>query len=201
MADTYFCNFSVFQSLPDSWAIRQLFPILPLQRLDERPTARAVLADITCDSDGKIDRFIDLRDVKQTLELHPLREDEPYYLGFFLIGAYQEILGDMHNLFGDPNIVHVDLDAEGAPRLTHVVYGDRTQEMLSYVEYNESDLLSRLRQSIERSLQAGLMSFEESALLQRRYEAGLAAYTYLARKGREVPSPVPAPRDEPRTPV
>ncbi len=193
MADTYFVNFSVFQSLPDAWAIQQLFPVLPLHRLDEKPVRRAVLADITCDSDGKIDRFIDLRDVKRTLELHPLHAGEPYYMGFFLVGAYQEILGDMHNLFGDPNIVHVDVDADGQPRLTHVVRGDRTQEMLSYVEYFEDDLLTRLRRHIERSLSEGRMSFEESALMQRRYEAGLASYTYLAREGQGLPAPVRSP--------
>ena len=125
MADTYFLNFSLFQSVPDSWAIHQLFPVLPLHRHNEQPTRHAVLADITCDSDGKIDRFIDLRDVKRTLELHPLTPGEPYYLGFFLVGAYQEILGDMHNLFGDTNVVHVDLDEHGPPALTHVVRGDR----------------------------------------------------------------------------
>ncbi|HVS19208.1 MAG TPA: biosynthetic arginine decarboxylase [Planctomycetota bacterium] len=182
MADTYFVNFSVFQSLPDSWAIGQLFPVLPLHRLNEQPLRRGVVADITCDSDGKIDRFIDLRDVKRTLELHSLRPDEPYYLGFFLVGAYQEILGDMHNLFGDPNVVHVDHDEQGRPRLTHVVRGDRIQEVLGYVEYFEQDLLARLRRNIERSLEAGQMTFEESAMLQRRYEAGLASYTYLARE-------------------
>jgi arginine decarboxylase len=181
MADTYFLNFSLFQSLPDSWAINQLFPVLPLHRLNEQPTRHAVLADITCDSDGKIDRFIDLRDVKRTLELHALRPNEPYYLGFFLVGAYQEILGDMHNLFGDPNIVHVDLDEQGRPRISHVVRGDRTEEVLSYVEYFEQDVLTRLRRHIERSLEEGRMTFEESALLQRRYEAGLASYTYLTR--------------------
>jgi arginine decarboxylase len=180
MADTYFLNFSLFQSIPDSWAVNQLFPVLPLHRLDEKPTRNAVLADITCDSDGKVDRFIDLRDVKRTLELHALRPGEPYYLGFFLVGAYQEILGDMHNLFGDPNIVHVDLDELGRPRVTHVVQGDRTSEVLSYVEYIEKDILSRLRQHIERSLEEGRMTFEESAMLQDRYEAGLASYTYLA---------------------
>jgi len=194
MADIYFANFSVFQSLPDVWAIQQVFPILPIHRLDEEPVRRAVLADITCDSDGKVDRFIDLRDVKSTLELHPLRPGEPYYLGFFLIGAYQEILGDMHNLFGDPNIVHVDLDEENRPRLTHFVRGDRTQEVLSYVEYFEDDLLSRLRSHIERALELGRMSLEESAMLQRRFEAGLASYTYLAREGAPPPGPVPAPR-------
>ena len=197
MADTYFVNFSVFQSLPDSWAIGQLFPILPLHRHTEQPARRGVIADITCDSDGKIDRFIDLRDVKRTLELHALRPGEPYYMGFFLIGAYQEILGDMHNLFGDPNIVHVDLDEQRRPRLTHVVRGDRIQEVLSYVEYFEQDLLARLRRHIERSLEAGQMAFEESAMLQRRYESGLASYTYLAREeepgSSETPPAPPAP--------
>ncbi len=192
MADTYFVNFSVFQSVPDSWAIGQLFPILPLHRHNEQPVRRGVIADITCDSDGKIDRFIDLRDVKRTLELHALRPDEPYFLGFFLIGAYQEILGDMHNLFGDPNVVHVDLDEQGRPRLTHVVRGDRTQEVLSYVEYFEQDLLARVRRHIERSLEEGLMTYEESALLQRRYEEGLASYTYLARERDSVVTPAVA---------
>ena len=195
MADTYFVNFSVFQSLPDSWAINQLFPVLPLHRHDEQPTRHAVLADITCDSDGKVDRFIDLRDVKRTLELHPLRPNEPYYLGFFLIGAYQEILGDMHNLFGDPNIVHVDLDEQGRPRLSHVVRGDRIQEVLGYVEYFEENLLSRLRRHIERSLEEGRMTYEESALLQRRYEAGLASYTYLAREGDSLETGAAPPAD------
>jgi arginine decarboxylase len=197
MADTYFVNFSVFQSLPDSWAISQLFPIMPLHRLNEQPQRRAVLADITCDSDGKIDRFIDLRDVKRTLELHPLRPGEPYHLGFFLVGAYQEILGDMHNLFGDPNIVHVDLDESGKPKLTHVVRGDRTKEVLSYVEYFEEDLLVRLRRHIERSLDVGRITFEESALLQRRYEEGLASYTYLGRQdtSAEKAQPAESPRE------
>jgi arginine decarboxylase len=202
MADTYFVNFSVFQSLPDVWAIRQLFPVLPVHRLNEEPTRRAVLADITCDSDGKIDNFIDLRDVKRVLELHALKPGEPYYLGFFLVGAYQEILGDMHNLFGDPNIVHVDLDERGAPRLTHVVRGDRTQEMLSYVEYFEDDLLARLRRHIEQALKEGHMSFEESALLQRRYEAGLNSYTYLTSEHQAAPlsPPQPAPTTEASAP-
>jgi arginine decarboxylase len=152
MADTYFLNFSLFQSVPDSWAIHQLFPVLPLHRHTEPPTRRAILADITCDSDGKVDRFIDLRDVKRTLELHPLNKDEPYYLGFFLVGAYQEILGDMHNLFGDTNVVHVDLDDSGRPRLTHVLRGERVQDVLEYVEYFEADLLSKLKRKIEQTL-------------------------------------------------
>jgi arginine decarboxylase len=182
MADTYFLNFSLFQSVPDSWAIHQLFPVMPLHRLDEQPQRRAILADITCDSDGKVDRFIDLRDVKRTLELHPLRPNEPYYLGFFLVGAYQEILGDMHNLFGDTNVVHVDLDDAGRPRLSHVLRGERVQDVLEYVEYFESDLLSSLRRSVETSLEEGRITFEESALLYRRYEAGLHGYTYLTRE-------------------
>ena len=205
LADTYFVNFSVFQSLPDSWAINPLFPVLPLHRHCEQPTRRGILADITCDSDGKIDRFIDLKDVKRTLELHPLRPNEPYYLAFFLVGAYQEILGDMHNLFGDPNIVHVDLDESGRARISHVVRGDRTQEVLSYVEYFEPDLIARMRRHIERSLQEGRMSLEESALLQRRYEAGLASYTYLAREQDPVEAPLPVtmltpPQPEPAPP-
>ena len=181
MADTYFLNFSLFQSVPDSWAIHQLFPVLPLHRHQEAPTRRATLADITCDSDGKVDRFIDLRDVKRTLELHTLKKDESYYLGFFLVGAYQEILGDMHNLFGDTNVVHVDLDDAGRPRLTHVLRGERVQDVLEYVEYFEPDLLSNLRRSVEKALEDGRITFEESALLYRRYEAGLHGYTYLTR--------------------
>lgn len=182
MADTYFLNFSLFQSVPDSWAIHQLFPVLPLHRHNEQPTRRAILADITCDSDGKVDRFIDLRDVKRTLELHPMKGSDPYYVGFFLVGAYQEILGDMHNLFGDTNVVHVDLDDAGRPRLMHVLRGERVQDVLEYVEYFETDLLSNLRRSVEKSLEEGRITFEESALLYRRYEAGLHGYTYLTRE-------------------
>ncbi len=181
MADIYYLNFSVFQSMPDSWAIQQLFPVLPLHRHDEEPMHRGILADITCDSDGKIDRFIDLRDVKRTLELHKLEPGQPYYLGHFLVGAYQEILGDMHNLFGDTNVVHVDVSADGRPRLVHVVRGDRVQEVLSYVEYFESDLLSGLRRSVEKALDEDRLSYEDSALILRRFEAGLAGYTYLHR--------------------
>ena len=183
LADTYYLNFSVFQSMPDSWAIQQLFPVLPLHRNDEEPTRRATLADITCDSDGKVDRFIDLRDVKRTLELHPLKDDEPYYVGFFLVGAYQEILGDMHNLFGDTNAVHVDVGPDGRPRLTHVVRGDRVQDVLSYVEYFEEDLLARVRKSIEKAIDEDRITYEESAALVRRFESGLRGYTYLRREG------------------
>jgi arginine decarboxylase len=192
LADTYFLNFSLFQSAPDSWAIKQLFPVLPVHRLNERPTRRAVLADITCDSDGKIDRFISLRDVKKTLELHPVLKSEPYYLGIFLLGAYQEILGDMHNLFGDTNIVHVDTDVHGRPRLHHVVRGDRVQDVLSYVEYFEKDLLRDMRRHLEESLDQGLLTYEESALVWRRFESALSGYTYLSRESAHNPAPTQA---------
>ena len=181
LADNYFVNGSIFQSIPDSWAIQQLFPVLPIHRHDEEPQRRGVLADITCDSDGKIDRFIDRREVKRTLELHELRPDEPYYLGFFLVGAYQEILGDMHNLFGDTHAVHVDSNGDGRPRLAHVVRGDRVQDVLGYVEYFETELLDGLRRRAESAIESDRMSHEDSARLLRRYVDGLAGYTYLTR--------------------
>ncbi|MFM1848995.1 MAG: Biosynthetic arginine decarboxylase [Pseudomonadota bacterium] len=178
LKDTYFCNFSVFQSLPDSWAIDQLFPIMPLSRLKEEPVRRGVVADMSCDSDGKIDRFIDLKDVSPFLQLHPMKPGEPYYLGIFLVGAYQEILGDLHNLFGDTNAVHVDF-VDGEVELTQVVEGDTVREALSYVQYDMHDLLERLRISIEKSLREGRLTPEESAKLQKRYREGLEGYTYL----------------------
>lgn len=181
MADTYFLNFSLFQSMPDSWAIDQLFPILPIHRHTEQPSRRAVLADITCDSDGKIDKFIDLRDIKRVLELHPVDAKEPYLVGLFLVGAYQEILGDMHNLFGDTNVVHVDVGANGKPKITHVVEGDRVREVLSYVEYVPGEMLAQLRRRLELALEEDRLSFEESALILKRYEEGLNGYTYLSR--------------------
>jgi arginine decarboxylase len=178
LADTYFCNFSVFQSLPDSWAIDQLFPIVPIHRLDEEPSNRAVLADITCDSDGKIDHFIDRRDVKDVLELHSFN-GEPYYLGAFLVGAYQEILGDLHNLFGDTNTVHVSLDEEDDYRIEGVINGDTVTDVLRYVRYNREELVAKVRRATEAALKARRMTFEESKTLLRRYEEGLAGYTYL----------------------
>ena len=177
--DTFFCNFSVFQSLPDSWAIDQLFPIMPLQKLKDEPKRRGTLADMSCDSDGKIDRFIDLKDVKHYLPLHPLKPGEPYYLAIFLVGAYQEIMGDLHNLFGDTNAVHVDIDSTGKVDLTHVVEGDTVREALSYVQYEPQDLFERLRISIEKALREGTLSAEDSAKIQRRYKEALEGYTYL----------------------
>jgi arginine decarboxylase len=182
VTDTYFCNFSVFQSLPDSWAIEQLFPILPIHRLKERPQRRAILADMSCDSDGKIDKFIDLKDVKPYLPLHTLKSGEPYYLGAFLVGAYQEILGDLHNLFGDTNAVHVDIDSAGAVKFTHVVEGDTIREALGYVQYDSPDLIERLRNTIEREMSAGRLTVEESAWIQKRYREALDGYTYLTHE-------------------
>jgi arginine decarboxylase len=179
MSDTYFCNFSVFQSLPDSWAVEQLFPVTPIHRLNEKPGRRGVLADITCDSDGEISRFIDLKDVKDVLELHELRQGEDYYLGIFLVGAYQEILGDMHNLFGDTNEVHVSLQPAGGYKIEHVVPGDTVSDVLRYVGFEHKDLVARLRRASEEALRMKRITFEESKALMRLYEHGLSGYTYL----------------------
>jgi arginine decarboxylase len=177
LSDTYFCNFSIFQSMPDSWAIKQLFPIMPIHRLNEMPNRLAVLGDITCDSDGKIDQFIDLRDVRNTLQLHPFN-GEPYYLGAFLLGAYQEILGDLHNLFGDTNAVHVSLD-DGELNVDTVIKGDTVREVLAYVQYSADELTARLRKDVERAVRSGKISLMESRQLLRFYESGMEGYTYL----------------------
>jgi arginine decarboxylase len=178
LSDTYFCNFSLFQSMPDSWAIKQLFPIMPIHRLNEKPTHHAVLGDITCDSDGKVDQFIDRRDVKRTLPLHDYN-GEDYYIGSFLVGAYQEILGDLHNLFGDTNAVHVRLSPSGETILDEVIKGDTVREVLNYVQFKADNLLARLRKSVEIAVREGRLSYEESGRLLRFYEDGLHGYTYL----------------------
>jgi arginine decarboxylase len=178
MADTYFCNFSLFQSIPDSWAIKQLFPVMPIHFLNQPPSHHAVLGDITCDSDGKIDSFIDRRDVKRTLPLHTVN-GEPYYLGVFLVGAYQEILGDLHNLFGDTHAVHVSLDDAGNVVLDAVIKGDTVREVLDYVEFDAETLVRKLRQDVELAVREGRMTFEESGRLLEFYEDGLHGYTYL----------------------
>lgn len=180
LADTYYGNFSVFQSAPDHWAVKQLFPVMPIHRLNERPTRRGVFADLTCDSDGKIDQFIDVRDVKDVLELHPWN-GTPYFIGVFLVGAYQEILGDLHNLFGDTDAVHVRLDEEGRYRVEHVVEGDEVNQVLAYVQYDRSRLIEGVRRTIETAHRAGQITLEESARLRKRYEQGLQEYTYLVR--------------------
>ncbi len=182
LSDTYFCNFSMFQSLPDAWAVDQLFPICPIHRLNEEPTRRATLADITCDSDGKIDSFIDLRDVKHVLELHDKPDGQDYYLGIFLVGAYQEILGDLHNLFGDTNTVHVSLNSEGEYDVKDVVAGDTVSDVLSYVDYSPSDLLGRMRNNVELALRKKLLTIEESRTLINRFRQGMIGYTYLDKE-------------------
>ncbi|RMG21670.1 MAG: biosynthetic arginine decarboxylase [Deltaproteobacteria bacterium] len=181
LADTYFCNFSIFQSLPDAWAVQQLFPIVPLQRLDERPLRRGVLADITCDSDGKIDRFIDRRDVKAVLPLHPLTGD-PYYLGVFLVGAYQESLGDRHNLFGKVNTVLVEPGENGTYRIEQVDTGETVAEVLRGAGHRREDLLARMRRACEDALAQQAISRQDSREILRFYEQGLAGYTYLERE-------------------
>jgi arginine decarboxylase len=180
LSDTYFCNCSIFQSLPDVWAIDQVFPIMPLHRLDEKPTARGVLADITCDSDGAIDRFINQgqRDRKPVLELHPY-DGGQYFLGAFLVGAYQEILGDLHNLFGDTNAVHVSIDQHGQPSIDEIVQGDSVSDVLRYVQFEPGQLRRAFRQSVEKAVGQSKLTIEESRLLRRFYEQGLTGYTYL----------------------
>jgi len=183
LSDTYFCNFSVFQSLPDSWAIDQLFPIMPIHRLEERPTRTAVLADITCDSDGKIDHFVSLRDVKRILELHELRPEEKYYLAAFLVGAYQETLGDLHNLFGDTHVVHVRLHDEGGWWIEEIVKGDTANKVLEYMEYDVAELYPALARDCERAIRDGRMTVAESQALRRFYESELNGYAYLEPAG------------------
>ena len=178
LSDTYFCNFSVFQSMPDSWAIKQLFPIMPIHRLGEVPSRRGVLGDITCDSDGKVDQFIDLKDVRRTLELHAY-DGKPYYLAAFLLGAYQEILGDLHNLFGDTNAVHVHFDEDGEVVIDDVIKGDTVREVLAYVQYSPEMLMERLRKDVEKAVKANRITLAESRQMLRYYEAALDGYTYL----------------------
>ncbi len=178
LRDTYFCNFSVFQSLPDSWAIEQIFPVMPIHRLNEQATHQAVLADISCDSDGKIDTFAGAKGPESFIMLHPYTT-EPYYLGIFLVGAYQEILGGLHNLFGDTNVVHVELDENGEWKILKLVEGDTIEEVLGYVQYRPERLMERLEELIERSLTSGLLSPAESAQLKRKYKQALESYTYL----------------------
>lgn len=181
LSDTYFCNFSVFQSLPDSWAVSQVFPVMPIQRLNENPERRATLVDLTCDSDGKIDTFIDTMTGKPQgyLNVHDLRENEPYYLCAFLTGAYQEILGDLHNLFGDTDTVHITIKENGTYSVDHVLHGDSVNEVLSYLDYNRSEMVEMVRKATEQSILRGSLTHNEARLLMRHYEEGLSGYTYL----------------------
>ncbi|MGB3532318.1 MAG: biosynthetic arginine decarboxylase [Microcoleaceae cyanobacterium] len=179
LASIYYVNLSVFKSAPDNWAIDQLFPILPIHRLNEIPEKRATLADLTCDSDGKIEKFIDRGTVKNILELHSIQPDKPYYLGMFLAGAYQEIMGNLHNLFGDTNVVHIKLTPQGY-QVEEVIKGDTMTEVLGYVQYNAEDLVEHIRCQTELALQQQKMTIEESQLLLQNYEKSLSKYTYLS---------------------
>jgi len=186
LSDIYFCNFSLFQSMPDSWAIDQLFPICPIHRLNEEPMRRGILADITCDSDGKIDHFVDKRIDKKILELHEVKDlpgegagVEPYYLAVFLLGAYQEILGDLHNLLGDTHAVHISHDASGGWEIDEIIEGDTVEEVLAFVQYDPEDLKRAMRQDIEAACKQGRLTLSEGKSLLKFYDDGLAGYTYL----------------------
>lgn len=178
LADKYFCNFSLFQSLPDAWAVDQLFPIVPLQRLNERPTRSATLQDITCDSDGKITNFVTNRNISHILPVHTLRKNEPYYLGVFLVGAYQEILGDMHNLFGDTNAAHITVK-DGRYHIDQIFDGETVEEVLNYVQYNPKKLVRQLEVWVTKSVKQGKISLEEGKEFLYNYRSGLYGYTYL----------------------
>ncbi len=178
LADKYFCNFSLFQSLPDSWAIDQLFPIVPIQRLNERPTRNATLQDITCDSDGKIANFVTSRHNSQVLPVHTIKKSDDYYLGVFLVGAYQEILGDMHNLFGDTNAVHISVK-DGHYHIDQIFDGETVEEVLDYVQYNPKKLVRQLEIWVTKSVKQGKISLEEGKEFLNNYRSGLYGYTYL----------------------
>lgn len=178
LADKYFCNFSLFQSLPDSWAIDQIFPIVPIQRLDERPDREATLQDITCDSDGKIANFVTSRTISQSLPIHSIKQKEPYYLGVFLVGAYQEILGDMHNLFGDTSAVHITVDKD-VYSIDQVIDGETVADVLDYVQFSPKRLVRTLETWVTRSLKEGKISLEEGKEFLSTYRSGLYGYTYL----------------------
>jgi arginine decarboxylase len=178
LSDKYFCNFSLFQSIPDAWAIDQIFPIMPIHRLNEEPTISATIQDMTCDSDGKIDNFISTRNSSHHLPVHPLKGHERYYLGVFLVGAYQEILGDLHNLFGDTNAVHVSVDEYGY-KIDQVIDGETVAEVLEYVQYNSKKLVRTVETWVTSSVKAGIISLEEGKEFLSNYRSGLYGYTYL----------------------
>lgn len=178
LADKYFCNFSLFQSLPDCWGIDQLFPIMPLQRLDERPSRNCTLQDITCDSDGKISNFVAGGTLSNVLPVHALRKNEPYYIGVFLVGAYQEILGDMHNLFGDTNAAHISIK-DDTYHIDQIIDGETVEEVLEYVQYNPKKLVRQIEQWVTKCVKEGKLSLEEGKEFLSNYRSGLYGYTYL----------------------
>ena len=178
LSDKYFCNFSLFQSLPDSWAIDQIFPIIPIQRLDEKPDRSATIQDITCDSDGKIDNFISTRNFSYYLPVHTVKAKEPYYFGVFLVGAYQEILGDLHNLFGDTNAVHISVNDKGYS-VDQIIDGETVAEVLDYVQYNSKKLVRTVETWVTTSVKSGIITAEEGKEFLSNYRSGLYGYTYL----------------------
>lgn len=180
LPDKYFCNFSLFQSLPDSWAIDQMFPIMPISRLDEKPTRTATIQDVTCDSDGKINCFISSHGFSNALPIHPIKNGESYYLGVFLVGAYQEILGDMHNLFGDTNTVHVSVH-KGGYEIEQIIDGETVAEVLDYVQYNPKKLVRNVETWVTRSMKSGKITPEEGREFLSNYRSGLYGYTYLEK--------------------
>lgn len=180
LPDKYFCNFSLFQSLPDSWAIDQMFPIMPISRLDEKPTRTATIQDVTCDSDGKINCFISSHGFSNALPIHPIKNGESYYLGVFLVGAYQEILGDMHNLFGDTNTVHVSVHKDGY-EIEQIIDGETVAEVLDYVQYNPKKLVRNVETWVTRSMKSGKITPEEGREFLSNYRSGLYGYTYLEK--------------------
>jgi len=181
IADIYYCNFSVFQSVPDSWAIDQLFPIMPVHRLTEMPNRYAVIGDITCDCDGKIDRFIDIHDVMHTLRLHELQNNNDYYLGIFLVGAYQETLGDLHNLFGDTNVVSIRINTDGSYEFVREIEGDTVADVLSYVEFNPRQMIVDFREMAEQAIRQGRITAQERFQIMKAYDNGLRGYTYFEK--------------------
>jgi len=181
LADQYLCNFSVFQSMVDHWAIQHLFPIVPVHRLDEEPTREATLCDITCDSDGKVKKFVDLKDIRDTLPVHPLKPGDPYYLGFFLMGAYQDIMGDLHNLFGRVNEVHIFLDETepGGYYIEAVIPGNTVSGILSWIQYSSEQLKKSVKNQIDQKVREGVIKPREGVDYQVFYDQLLNGYTYI----------------------
>jgi arginine decarboxylase len=179
LADKYFCNFSLFQSLPDAWAIDQIFPITPIHRLAERPTQEATLQDVTCDSDGKIEKYIGMYDYPSYLPVHPLKKDEPYYLAVFLVGAYQEILGDLHNLFGDTNAVHITMNKKGEFEVAQIIEGETVADVLEYVQFNPKELVRTMEKWVSTSVKESKITLAQGKEFLAMYRSGLYGYTYL----------------------
>jgi len=181
ISDIYYCNFSVFQSLPDSWAIGQIFPTMPVHMLDRYPARNAVIADITCDCDGKLDRFISNSEIREYLQLHDFADNQDYYIGIFLVGAYQETLGDLHNLMGDPNVVSVRIGEQGHYDIVREIEGDSVADVLSYVEYDPKRLLEQFRSKAEQAVRGGLITVAERRKIVKSFESGLSGYTYFEK--------------------